>query len=60
VVEAFSEPDGIIEAIRWRGDSYVFGVQWHPEFLDPQNPDLLDGSPILNEFLARARERSEP
>jgi putative glutamine amidotransferase len=37
----------------------VFGVQWHPEYHDPKNPDLLDGAPILNEFLTRAREQSE-
>lgn len=59
IVEAFSEPDGMVEAIRWRGGSYVCGVQWHPEFHDPKNPDLLDGAPILNEFLACARARSE-
>jgi gamma-glutamyl-gamma-aminobutyrate hydrolase PuuD len=59
VVEAMSEPDGIVEAIRWRGASHVLGVQWHPEFHDPRNPDLLDGTPILNEFLAAARQRVE-
>ena len=30
--EAHSVPDGIIEAIRWSGASYVLGLQWHPEF----------------------------
>lgn len=58
VIEARSEPDGVIEAIRWRGPNYVFGVQWHPEFHDPRNPDLLDGTPILDEFLAASRERA--
>ena len=32
VVEAWSEPDRVVEALRWTGPSYVFGVQWHPEF----------------------------
>ena len=32
VVEAWSEPDRIVEAIRWDGPSYVLAVQWHPEF----------------------------
>jgi putative glutamine amidotransferase len=59
VVEAYSEPDGIVESIRWQGDSYVVGVQWHPEFHDPRNPDLLEGTPILNEFLTSARKQSE-
>lgn len=53
-VEAVSD-DGLVEAIRWDGESYVFGVQWHPEFHDPRNKDLLDGTPMLDEFLAHAR-----
>lgn len=56
VIEAISDPDGIVEAIRWTGPSYVRGVQWHPEFMDPKNPDLLDGKPLLNEFIAACRE----
>lgn len=58
VVEAHSEPDQMVEAIRWSGDSYVFGVQWHPELLDHANPDQLDGTPMLDEFLHRARVRA--
>ena len=58
VVEAWSEPDGIVEAIRWRGPSYVFGVQWHPEFMRPgDRRRSLDGTPILDEFLDAARAR---
>jgi putative glutamine amidotransferase len=57
VVEALGVPDGIVEAIRWRGPSYVFGVQWHPEFmaLGALDGEQLDGSPILDDFLATAR-----
>ncbi len=56
--EALSVPDNVVEAIRWRGPSYVFGVQWHPEFmLAPLGDDQLDGTPILNDFLDAARER---
>jgi putative glutamine amidotransferase len=33
----------------------VFGVQWHPEFHDPGDESLLDDTPILDDFLARAR-----
>lgn len=54
-VEAWSIPDRIPEALRWNGDSYVFGVQWHPEFQDPGRKDLLDTRPILDEFLTAAR-----
>ena len=57
VVEALGAPDGIVEAIRWRGPSYVFGMQWHPEFLALKSLDKtqLDGGPILADFLATAR-----
>lgn len=55
MVEARSDPDGIIEAIRWNGPSYLFGVQWHPEFHDPSDVNLLDSAPILDEFLSAAR-----
>jgi putative glutamine amidotransferase len=58
-IEALGVPDGIIEAIRWRGPSYVFGMQWHPEFLalEALHPKQLDGDPILQDFLATARAR---
>ena len=61
VVEALGVPDGIVEAIRWRGPSYVFGMQWHPEFLALVSLDetQLDGSPILRDFLDTARARKE-
>lgn len=56
VVEARA-PDGLVEAIRWTGPSYVFGMQWHPEFLalDDYHALQLDGGPILRDFLAAAR-----
>lgn len=59
VVEATGAPDGVVEAIRWRGPSYVFGMQWHPEFLDIEqhDPKQLDGGAILRDFLATARTR---
>lgn len=55
-VEAFSPADGVIEAIRWNGSSYVVGLQWHPEFHRPGGPGLLDGTPVLLEFLERAAQ----
>jgi putative glutamine amidotransferase len=54
-VEARSEPDGVIEAIRGAGKSYVFAVQWHPEFHAPGDDSVLDSAPILDEFLRAAR-----
>jgi putative glutamine amidotransferase len=53
-VEAWSEPDHVIEALRWTGPSYVFGVQWHPEFHDRRDASFIDDTPILDDFLARA------
>ena len=53
-VEARAAGDGMIEAIRARGSSFVAGVQWHPEF-HFKDPALLSGEPLMNAFLAAAR-----
>jgi putative glutamine amidotransferase len=53
--EAWSEPDGVVEAIRGTGAGYVFAVQWHPEFHPPGARDILESAPILEEFLHAAR-----
>jgi len=55
VVEAWSEPDRVVEAIRWNGPSYVFAVQWHPEFHDRNDSSFINDTPILDDFLAHAR-----
>jgi len=55
VVEAHCPEDGMIEAIRRHGPGFVAGVQWHPEFHDPDDPTTLDDTPILHDFLAAAR-----
>ena len=52
--EATAE-DGVIEAIRWKGRSFVCGVQWHPEFHQQAAGELLDCAPLLESFLAAAR-----
>jgi putative glutamine amidotransferase len=57
VPEAVSEPDGIVEAIRWEGHSFVVGVQWHPEFIDPKDLSLIDSRPLLSAFLAACELR---
>jgi gamma-glutamyl-gamma-aminobutyrate hydrolase PuuD len=57
LVEARSAPDQMIEAIRWTGKGYVFGVQWHPEFLNPADQTVLSPVPILDDFLAAVRKR---
>lgn len=56
VVEAVSRDDGLIEAIRREGGSFVYGVQWHPEFHgSAAGGPLLDCTPLLEAFLAAAR-----
>ena len=58
-VEARAQPDGLVEAIRWNGPSYVFGMQWHPEFMAQQvsHATQLDGSPVLSDFLSACLRR---
>jgi gamma-glutamyl-gamma-aminobutyrate hydrolase PuuD len=51
-----SEPDGIVEAIRYQRAPFVMGLQWHPEFHRAKGGDLLDCTPVLDEFLRAARE----
>ena len=55
-VEAVSYPDGIVEAIRYDKADFVMGLQWHPEFHRAGGTDLLDCTPVLDEFLRAARE----
>jgi putative glutamine amidotransferase len=55
-VEARAVPDGLLEALRWQGKSWVVGLQWHPEF-HAGREGLLDCTPVLEEFLHEARRR---
>ena len=55
VVEARCPEDGLIEAVRRPGPSFVAGVQWHPEFHRPEDPSTLDDRPILQDFLHAAQ-----
>ncbi len=57
-VEAWSE-DGIPECVRGKGEGFVVGVQWHPEFHDHRFPELLPGRPLLMSFMQAARERGQ-
>ncbi len=56
-VEAKSPGDGVVEAVRWTGSSFVMGVQWHPEFHAHAAGSLLDSGPIIGEFLEHCRRR---
>lgn len=57
VIEARSDPDGIVEAVRGSGSDYIVGIQWHPEFIWPDQTQLLDGAPIRAEFFAACERR---
>jgi putative glutamine amidotransferase len=56
VAEAMSE-DGIIEAVRWEGHSFVVGVQWHPEFLKSNDNGVFDSRPLLRAFVTACEHR---
>jgi putative glutamine amidotransferase len=56
VVEARCPDDGMVEAMRRSGPGFVAAVQWHPEFHRPGDPDHFDDGPLLQDFLAAARE----
>ena len=53
IVEATSPTDGLIEAIRRPGGSYMAAVQWHPEF-HRRDEGTLDDTPMLTDFLNAA------
>jgi putative glutamine amidotransferase len=59
VVEAHCPDDGMIEAVRKPGGSFVAAVQWHPEF-HTHEWGTLDDAPILNDFLTAARTAQRP
>ena len=59
VVEAVSPSDGVIEAVRWTGSSFVMGVQWHPEFHPSQEGHLLDSGPVISQFMSQCVERRD-
>ncbi|WP_119165878.1 gamma-glutamyl-gamma-aminobutyrate hydrolase family protein [Algihabitans albus] len=55
-VEA-TAPDGIVEAVRIEGaESFALGVQWHPEYRAPENPDSMKLYSAFNAAI-QARKR---
>lgn len=56
VVDATST-DGVIECVRHREQSFMLGVQWHPEFHDSRFPTLLPTEPMMKAFLDAAAKR---
>ncbi|HWU97799.1 MAG TPA: type 1 glutamine amidotransferase [Oxalicibacterium sp.] len=56
MIEAVSKGDNIVEAVRHTKSRFVMGLQWHPEFHRAGGAELLDCTPILDNFLRAARE----
>jgi gamma-glutamyl-gamma-aminobutyrate hydrolase PuuD len=56
VIEAIAS-DGVVEAVRHPELPFMVGVQWHPEFHDSRNAELLPTEPLLKAFLNAASER---
>lgn len=54
-IEAYSE-DGVIEAVSGTEDTFVLGVQWHPEFHAGESA-LLPADPLLEAFFSEAERR---
>lgn len=58
VVEARSVPDGVVEAVRLEGGpSFAYGVQWHPEFMQPGRPGEVDPQRLLAGYLEEVEKR---
>jgi putative glutamine amidotransferase len=61
-VEARSVPDGLVEAVRYQPEatekptSWIYAVQWHPEFQNPEDSSLLPTAPLRDRFLEAATE----
>jgi putative glutamine amidotransferase len=58
-------PDGVIEAVEMqRGDEWIMGVQWHPEWLEAHGSDprtaaggRASGGAVFEAFVAECRAR---
>ncbi len=58
VVEAFSVPDRIIEAISSISDDrFILAVQWHPEFHPSSDSEYFNPNSLLSTFVRVARNR---
>ena len=60
-IEAVCPTDNLVEAISYKkfNENFILGVQWHPEFSETLKGEVIDPSPLLENFLKRAQERKE-
>ena len=56
-VVARSPRDGIVEAVRFDDDRFALGVQWHPEFRESYQTELVSSRPLLDHFVDAIRRR---
>lgn len=57
-VEALSVEDGLIEAFsKIDEDHFIFAVQWHPEFHNGVNTNLMDANGLFKKFMQVTRNR---
>jgi putative glutamine amidotransferase len=52
-----TSPDGIIEAMEWKGPEFIMGVQWHPEAMWRRNVLFLNLFSALIKEAAKAGTR---
>jgi gamma-glutamyl-gamma-aminobutyrate hydrolase PuuD len=55
---AATSPDGLIEAVESEAHTWVVGVQWHPERLEPEHPAFAAMGRPLFEALAEAATKA--
>ena len=58
IVEAESAEDGIVEAFRHRDceNTFMWGIQWHPEYSATLKDTVVDPAPLLNLFYDEVRK----
>ncbi len=47
--------DGVIEGIHYDGPTFILGVQWHPELMYEEHPEMLT---VYRELVAAAKRRA--
>jgi len=59
IAEAFCPQDQIIEAYRYKDlkESFVYSIQWHPEFSHTLGDKILDPTPLLDYFIKNVKSR---
>lgn len=54
--EAICSEDNVIEAVQYTGNSFAYGLQWHPEFQLESETELLSPEPLMKYFLDQIKK----